>query len=396
MNGIFLGKGKGENSVWLGQEATNGRNVHIDFSYPIFAVLVGRKRSFKSSCIRIVTEGLLDRENGLSLGFLPKPIIFDPIGNLRFDRPNGGANDVPQLAFENIKTLSTGDGSLRIPFSSLKGDDILTLLGISERAILQRRAVRIVMGKLGEKVTKEEFVERAREYAFVLPEVSLEGFEVKLDDLEKDRSIVDDAKHPLEFLNDYRGLRIDLGDLLPSDKARADFICGYFVKQLIDARRRAREEEIKYSLGELAEPILEPVCVIVDELNRVNPKPFFDLIRISGNLGISVVLASQTIRDFGNPILGERDVTFFGKLVGRGEVKSASALVPVSLNIDLTDSLPMLRDRSCIAWNEHDGTVCELRLRDSATLHYGRDESVERFAGLYGMKIGKMEAQNRR
>jgi len=383
LNGIFLGKGKGDNSVWLGQEATNGRNVHIDFSYPIFAVLVGRKRSFKSSCIRIVTEGLLDRENGLSLGFLPKPIIFDPIGNLRFDRPNGGANDVPQLAFENIKTLSTGDGSLRIPFSSLKGDDILTLLGISERAILQRRAVRIVMCKLGEKVTKKEFIERAREYAFVLPEVSLEGFEGKLDDLEKDRSIVDDAKHPLEFLKDHRGLRIDLGDLLPSDKARADFICGYFVKQLIDARRRAKEEEIKYSLGEPAARLLEPTCVIVDELNRINPKPFFDLVRISGNLGMSVILASQSIKDFGNPILGERDVTFCGKLVGRKEVRTASALLPATLSAGVTDILPSLKERSCVAWNEDNGVMCRLYLRDTATLHCGRDDSVEMFRGLY-------------
>lgn len=379
---VVLGKGNGNNSVWLGHDK-RGEGVYLDFSYPIFVVLVGRKRSFKSSCLRVIAEGLLDNGNGFSRGFLPKSLIFDPIGNLRFDRSNHEAKGIPPLAYDNIKTLNPTDGSLKIPFSSLKGDDILALLGIGERAILQRRAVRIVMGELGEEMTKKEFVQRAREYAFELPEVSLEGFEVKLDDLEKDRSIVDDAKNPLEFLKDYRGLRIDLGDLLPSDKAKADFICGYFVKQLIDARRRAREEEIKYEIGEPAEPVLEPVCVIVDELNRVNPRPFFDLVRISGNLGVSVMLASQAIRDFGNPIIGERDVTFCGKLASRDEVRKASALVPTSACLDPAGEIPNLRERSCVAWNEDDGIFCTLRLRDPATLHYGRDESVERFKGLY-------------
>ena len=383
---VVLGKGEGNNSVWLGHNE-RGERVYLDFSYPIFVVLVGRKRSFKSSCLRVIAEGLLDNENGFSRGFLPKPLIFDPIGNLYFYRSNPEAKEVPPLAYDNLKTLSPTDGSLGIPFSSLTGDDILALLGIGERATLQRRIVRMVMGELGEEVTKKGFVELGREYAFKLPEASLEGFEVKLDDLEKDRSIVDGAKHPLEFLKDHRGLRIDLGDLLPSDRVRADFLCGYFIKQLIDARRRARVEEIKYGIGEPAEPVLEPVCVLVDELNRVNVRPFFDLVRISGNLGVSVVLASQAGRDFGNPIMGERDVTFCGKLVGRDEVRKASTLVPTTMDADLASWIPALKERSCLAWNEHNSTACALCLRDAATLHYGRDESVDMFRGLYERRL---------
>jgi hypothetical protein len=239
------------------------------------------------------------------------------------------------------------------------------------------------LSEVGKGASKKEFVERAREYAFELPNFSMEGFETKIDSLEKDRAIVDDATDPLEYLKGYRGLRIDLSDLLPSDRARADFFCSYFLSRIIEARSRAKAEEIKYSLGEAAEPLLEPLCVIVDELNRINPKPFFDLIRISGNLGISVVLASQTIRDFSNSILGERDVTFCGKLVSRDEIRRASALVPASVDFDIASEIPRLGKRNCIAWNEHDDGICSICLRDPATFHYGIDDSVERFRGLY-------------
>jgi len=383
MASIILGKGNGENSVWLGLNDGGGEEVHFDFSYPIFSVLIGRKRSFKSSCLRVMIEGLLDEGNGLSKGFLPKLVVFDPIGNLSVDRPNPEAEDVKPLSFNNIKNLSVSDGSLRIPFSSMKGDDILALLGISERCTLQRRVVRGIIEELGERATKHEFIELAREHAFKLPPTSQEGFETKVDSIEGDKMIVDDAARPLDYLKEYRGVRIDLSCILPSDKARADFMCNYFLKQLVETRKEAREEEIKYALGEPARRLLEPVCVIVDELNRISARPFFDLVRISGNLGVSVVLASQSAKDFGNPILGERDVTFCGKLVNQGEVRKVSALIPATLGVDLSSSFYRLRPRSCIAWNEHDETMCKVRLRDTATLHYGRDESVERFRGLY-------------
>jgi len=382
MASVTLGKGDGENSVWLGHNDDGGEEVYLDFSHPIFAVLIGRKRSFKSSCLRVITEGLLDRGNDLSKGFLPKPVIFDPIGNLRFDRPNEGPNDA-QLAFNNIKTLSAVDRSLMIPFSSLKGDDILALLGIGEHATLQRRTVGMILNEVGEGTTKDDFITLAREYAFKLPLISQEGFETKIDALESDPVVVDGVTRPLECLTNYRGIRIDLSDISPSDRTRADFICNYFIKQLIEERRRARDEEIKYSLGEPAVRLLEPTCVIVDELNRINSRPFFDLVRISGNLGISVILASQSIKDFGNPILGERDVTFCGKLVCRKEVRIASALLPATLSTDVAITLPLLKERSCVAWNEHNGAMCRLHLRETATLHYGRDDGVERFRGLY-------------
>jgi len=380
---VVLGKGEGNNSVWLGSDARSGNKVYMDFSYPIFALLVGRKRSFKSSCLRIVTEGLLDEGNGLSTGFLPKPLIFDPIGNLNLDRPNPQASDVAALSFDNIKTLASTDGSLKVPFSSLRGEDILSVLGITERCVLQRRTIRTILNEAGEGASKKEFVEMARVYAFELPNFSMDSFETKIDSLERDRAIVDDVADPLEYLKEYRGLRVDLSALLPSDRARADFFCNYFVNRISEARNRARVEEIKYGLGEPAEPLLGPVCIIVDELNRVSPKPFFDLIRISGNLGISVVLASQAIRDFGSSILGERDVTFCGKLVNRDDVRRASTLVPVPVDFDLITEIPRLGKRNCIAWNEHDGAICNVCLREPATFHYGMDENVEKFRGLY-------------
>lgn len=383
MVSVILGKGKGSNSVWLGRKERGRKKVWLDFTYPIFAVLIGRKRSFKSSLLRVLVEGLLDRDNGLSQGFLPKPIIFDPIGNLPLDRSNPEAREVPELSFNNIKTLNIGDGSLKIPFSSLKADDISAFLGINKRCVLQRKVIRMITDKLGEGTTKDEFVAVARVHAFKLPHISQEGFETKIDALESDPIIADDVPNPIDYLMENRGIRIDLSALLPSDRARASFFCSYILEQLVEMRKRAREEEIKFGLGEPAKPILEPACVIVDELNRLNPKSLFNLVRISGNLGVSVVLASQSIRDFRNPILGERDVTFCGKLVSKDEVRKASALIPAALTINLGSDLPRLEARSCIAWNEHNSITCKLRLRDSATLHIGRDDSVERFKGLY-------------
>ena len=384
MRKIVFGKGLGRNSVLLGRDKKR-RKVWLDFTYPIFCTLIGRKRSFKSSLIRVLVEGLLDNDNEISKGFLPRPILFDPLGNLSFDKPNPEATELSSRRFQNIKTLSLKDRSLRIPFSTLTADDLSDSLGIHEKCTLQKRIVRMVMNKLGRNATKEEFISTAREYAFKLPQVSQEGFETKIDDFECDQIISDKVFHPLDWLNEYDGIRVDLSSLLPEDQERASFVTKYLLKQAIDMRRRARNEEILYGLGEKATPILPPVCVIADELNNMKCKPFFDLVRISGNVGISVVLASQSLKDFGNPIVGQRDVTFCGKLASNEEIRKIEKMISVHLS-NLQKELRTIKERTCIAWNEHDTALTHLKLRQSATLHYGRDESVDNFKGLYQLE----------
>jgi hypothetical protein len=243
----------------------------------------------------------------------------------------------------------------------------------------------MVMNKLNRDATKEEFVSTAREYAFKLPQVSQEGFETKIDDFECDQIVSDKVFHPLDWLNEYDGTRVDLSSLLPEDQERASFVIKYLLKQAIDMRRRARTEEILYGLGEKAKPILPPVCIIADELNNMKCKPFFDLVRISGNVGISVVLASQSLKDFGNPIVGQRDVTFCGKLASNEEIKKIEKMISFHSS-NLQKELRTIKERTCIAWNEHDAAFTHLKLRQSATLHYGRDESVDKFKGLYQLE----------
>jgi hypothetical protein len=377
---IILGKGSGKNAVLLGY---NGRRkVWLDFSYPIFCALIGRKRSFKSSLVRVLVKGLLEKEHIISNGFLPKPILFDPLGNLSFDKPNPDTSDLPPRSYKNIKTLSLREESLRIPFSTLTADDLCDCLAIHQKCILQKRIVRMVLNIVGQDRTKEAFVSLARTYAFKLPQISQEGFETKIDALECDQMICDEVFQPLDWLNEYDGLRLDLSSLLPEDQERANFVIRYILKQVVTLRSQARNEEILYALGEDAKAIMPPVCVIADELTKMNCKSFFDLIRISGNLGISVVLASQSLKDYENPIVGQRDVTFCGKLVTLQEIRQIGKMKMSNSN-DLQNEIPQIKERTCIAWNEHNSIFTRLKLRESSTLHYGRDENVDNFKTLY-------------
>jgi len=247
----------------------------------------------------------------------------------------------------------------------------------------------MVINTLKKRTTKEEFISTAREYAFKLPQISQEGFETKIDAFETDQLVTDNALNPLDWLAEYDGLRIDLSSFLPEDRERANFVAKYMLKQVVQIRKQARKEEIRFGLGENATPILPPVCVIADELHNMKRRPFFDLVRISGNVGVSVVLASQSLKDFGNPIIGERDVTFCGKLVNNEEIRKIEKMTAHPSN-GIRKKFRNIKERNCIAWDEHNEILTSLKLRKTATLHYGRDESIDRFKGLYEIEYAAL------
>jgi hypothetical protein len=359
MSDRLIGRGRvGKCRIYIGEELGANpvkRKVWLDFTLTFVLLLVGRRRIGKSYTERKCAENLAEPLADECRGILPRFILLDPLGNLIIN-------------LNSIKNI-TLPHDLQISFSTLTVEQLFEYLTVGAPARVIKRILRKAF-ELNRERTKEGFCEIVRDLVMRLRlhQSTEDGLLERIAYLEEDQMIVDDAKHLFEESKNYRGIRVDLSQI-HGDSFRLRFFCNWLCRELLERGRKITmqiatcqdEETLNMLRGEL-------ICLMVDEFGLVNFDCFTELVRQSGNSGISVILASQKWKDF-------KEITDLADVIFGFQMEDPKEFYKKFFNTSLAlDAFkPKLDVGETLVWQNDGPRGFKIKIGKCRTTHLGGD-----------------------